>query len=58
MHLINIFKLRNLKKIILNPNLVLISINYNFKVDGRIGYFKVEILKATSPFYFDNKRKF
>jgi DNA repair protein RecO (recombination protein O) len=34
-----------------------LNINYNYKEDGRIGYFKVEILKVNSPFYFDNKKK-
>jgi len=32
-------------------------INFNFKKEGTIGYFKVEILKANSPFFFDNKNK-
>ncbi len=32
-------------------------INYNFKKEGTTGYFKVEILKANSPFFFDNKNK-
>ena len=34
-----------------------IHLNYNFKNDNRIGYFKVEIFKAYSPLYFDNKSK-
>ena len=32
-------------------------IDYNFKNENRIGYFKVEILKAITPIYFDNKEK-
>ena len=32
-------------------------INFNFKKEGTTGYFKVEILNANSPFFFDNKNK-
>jgi DNA repair protein RecO (recombination protein O) len=32
-------------------------INYNSKSQTRIGYFKVEILKALTPLYFDNNKK-
>ncbi len=32
-------------------------INYNSKSDNKIGYFKVEILKAYSPIYFDHPKK-
>ncbi|MDC0215709.1 DNA repair protein RecO [Candidatus Pelagibacter sp.] len=32
-------------------------VNSNFKIEGKIGYFKVEILKANSALYFDNKKK-
>jgi len=32
-------------------------VNYNFKNDNKIGYFKVEILKAHTPMYFDDKNK-
>ena len=32
-------------------------VNYNSKSDNRIGYFKVEILNAYSPLYFDHKQK-
>ena len=35
----------------------LLHINHTYKNDGKIGYFKVEILKALSPLYFDNKKK-
>ena len=35
----------------------LLHINYNSKSDNRIGYFKIEIEKALSPFYFDDKQK-
>ena len=34
-----------------------LNINYNSKNDNRIGYFKVEILNAYTPFYFDHKQK-
>ncbi len=34
-----------------------LHINYNSKNDNRIGYFKIEILNAYSPFYFDHKQK-
>jgi DNA repair protein RecO (recombination protein O) len=32
-------------------------INYSTKSENRIGYFKVEILNAYSPLYFDHKQK-
>ena len=32
-------------------------LNYNSKSDNRIGYFKIEILKAHSPIYFDDSQK-
>ena len=31
--------------------------NYNSKSENRIGYFKIEILKAYSPIYFDDPKK-
>ena len=34
-----------------------LHINYNSKNDNRMGYFKIEILNAYSPFYFDHKQK-
>tara|TARA_Y100000591_G_scaffold110195_2_gene93736 strand:+ start:1837 stop:2517 length:681 start_codon:yes stop_codon:yes gene_type:complete len=34
-----------------------IHVNFNSKSEGKIGYFKVEIDKALSPFYFDHKSK-
>ena len=34
-----------------------LHINYNSKNDSRIGYFKIEILSAYSPLYFDHKQK-
>jgi len=34
-----------------------LHVNYNSKSDNRIGYFKVEILNAYSPMYFDHKQK-
>ena len=32
-------------------------VNYNYKNDNKLGYFKIEILKAFTPLYFDNKNK-
>ena len=34
-----------------------LHINYTYKVEGKIGYFKVEIIKPLTPLYFDNKKK-
>ena len=34
-----------------------LHINYSSKSESRIGYFKVEILNAYSPLYFDHKQK-
>ena len=34
-----------------------IHVNYNTKSPTRIGYFKIEILKALTPLYFDNHQK-
>lgn len=34
-----------------------LHINYSSKASGKIGYFKVEILKALTPLYFDNRKK-
>ncbi|MDC1160057.1 DNA repair protein RecO, partial [Candidatus Pelagibacter sp.] len=34
-----------------------IYVNYNSKNSSRIGYFKIEILKALTPMYFDNNQK-
>ena len=34
-----------------------IYVNYNTKSPSRIGYFKIEILKALTPIYFDNNQK-
>ena len=34
-----------------------LHINYSSKSENRIGYFKVEILDAYSPLYFDHKQK-
>ena len=33
-----------------------IHINFNSKSENRIGYFKVEIQQAHSPYYFDNQK--
>jgi len=32
-------------------------VNYNTKSVNRIGYFKIEILKALTPLYFDHSQK-
>ena len=32
-------------------------LNFNFKQDSKLGYFKVEIDKATTPNYLENKKK-
>ena len=32
-------------------------VNFNSKSENKIGYFKVEINKAYSPYYFDNQQK-
>ena len=32
-------------------------VNYNYKNDNKLGYFKIEILKAFTPNYFENKNK-
>jgi len=34
-----------------------LHINYNFKNEGKSGHFKIEILKANTPLFFDNKNK-
>ena len=34
-----------------------IYVNYNTKSENKVGYFKVEIYEALSPYYFDNKQK-
>ena len=34
-----------------------LHINFNSKSDNRIGYFKIEIQQAFSPYYFDNQKK-
>ena len=35
----------------------LLHVNYNSKLDNKIGYFKIEIEKAFSPLYFDHQQK-
>ncbi len=32
-------------------------VNYNTKHESKLGYFKIEILKAYSPFFFDDQKK-
>ena len=32
-------------------------VNYNSKNENKLGYFNIEILKAYSPFFFDNPKK-
>ena len=34
-----------------------LHVNYNSKTENRIGYFKIEIQEALSPFYFDDHQK-
>ena len=34
-----------------------VHLNHNSKNDSKLGYFKIEILKALTPLYFDNKKK-
>ena len=34
-----------------------LHINYNSKSQNRLGYFKIEIVKAYSPLYFDHRQK-
>ena len=34
-----------------------LHINYSSKTENKIGNFKIEILKAYTPFFFDNYRK-
>ena len=34
-----------------------IYVNYNSKSENRIGYFKIEIQEALSPYFFDHQRK-
>ena len=34
-----------------------LHINYNSKSENKIGYFKIEIQQAFSPYYFDNQKK-
>ena len=34
-----------------------LHVNYNSKNENRIGYFKIEILNAYTPLYFDHKQK-
>tara|TARA_B100001769_G_C21964451_1_gene518910 strand:- start:148 stop:828 length:681 start_codon:yes stop_codon:yes gene_type:complete len=34
-----------------------LHVNYNTKNENRVGYFKVEILNAFTPLYFDHKQK-
>ncbi len=34
-----------------------IYINYNYKTDTKLGYFKSEIFKAYTPLYFENNKK-
>ena len=35
----------------------LLYVNYHAKSESKIGYFKIEILKAFSPIYFDDQKK-
>jgi len=35
----------------------MLHLNYNYKSEAKLGYYKVEIFKAYSPYYFDYKEK-
>ena len=35
-----------------------IHVTFNSKSENRIGYFKIEIQQALSPFYFDNQKNY
>ena len=35
----------------------LLHVNFNSKFENKIGYFKIEIQNALSPFFFDNQQK-
>ena len=45
-------KLKIIFKLVINSMLI-----YNSKNENRIGYFKIEILNAYTPLYFDHKQK-
>ena len=34
-----------------------LHVNFNSKTENRIGYFKIEIQQAFSPYFFDNQKK-
>ena len=34
-----------------------LHVNYNFKNENKLGYFKIEIIEAITPLYFDNRKK-
>jgi len=34
-----------------------LHVNYNYKNEGKIGYFKVEIISALTPLFFDDHKK-
>ena len=35
----------------------MLHLNYNYKSEAKLGYYKAEIFKAYSPYYFDYKEK-
>ena len=34
-----------------------LQVNYNYKNESKLGYFKIEIYKVHTPYYFENKEK-
>ena len=34
-----------------------LNLNYNYKIDNRLGYFNTEIVNAHTPLYFENNKK-
>ena len=34
-----------------------LHVTYNFKNENKLGYFKIEIIEAITPLYFDNRKK-
>ena len=34
-----------------------LNVNYNYKSEGKLGYFKIEIFEVHTPYYFENKKK-
>ena len=34
-----------------------LNVNYNYKNEDKLGYFKIEIFEVHTPYYFENKKK-